>query len=208
MHINEMGTEVGLPPEMCAEYAEVNARYAAALAAASNPTTRTRGSVSTKNDCRKLLKRFARKLSRIVQAHPDTTNQQRIMLGLSVRQGGGGSPVIAAPQQRPGLQILHTMGRRVRVQLWRAGTSARGREPGASTATIFSFVGENAPADLRKWTFEMTLSKTNFDLEMHSDVPPGSKVWLAAIWSAPTGAPSPMSMPASTYIGDGVAKAA
>jgi hypothetical protein len=41
-----------------------------------------------------------------------------------------------------------------------------------------------------------------------SDVPTGSKVWLAAFWHNPRGQRGPLSLAVSTDIGNGVARAA
>src|SRR5690242_17687248 len=92
--IDAMGESIGIDPQQCANYAQLHAQYAAALSAALAPDTRTRGKVSAKNDARAALKNEARRLARIVNAHPSVTDVQRANLGLSMRGGGGASPAI------------------------------------------------------------------------------------------------------------------
>src|SRR4051812_25246638 len=82
--INAMGESIGIDPQQQADYAQLHAQYVAALTAALAPDTRTRGKVSAKNTARAALKDEARRLARIIQAHPSVTEQQRVDLGLSV----------------------------------------------------------------------------------------------------------------------------
>ena len=153
-------------------------------------------------------------LARIVRAQPNVSAQQRIELGLAARIGGGASAAIHAPEERPHVQIVYTSGRRVKVKLRRGVDTdgrvadGRGRPARAQGAVVFSFVGDVATADLAQWRFERCTSRTSFDVEFGASVPPGSKVHLAACWYNPRGDRGPMSLPASTYIGEGVAQAA
>ena len=206
--INAAAVELGLSVEAAEAYAELNDQFAAALAAATEPRTRTRGTVLAKNDLRTLLRRDARRLARIVRAQPSVTATQRVNLGLAARLGGGGaSAAIRPPEESPMLQIVYTSGRLVNVRLGRSGRG-RGRPDGAQGAVVFSFAGNLPPGDPSLWQFERCTSRTRFDIEIPNRVAPGSKVHLAAAWYNPRGDRGPMSASASTYIGDGVAKAA
>jgi hypothetical protein len=202
--ISAMGESIGIDPQQQADYAQLHAQYAAALSAALAPDSRTRGSVTTKNLARAALKLEARRLARIVNAHPSVTDQQRANLGLSMRGGGGASPAIHSPDEVPLVVILATSGRIVRVQLCRLGSIRRGRPPTAQGATIFTFVGDAPPIPPMGWSFVRNTSRTSLDIVIGPSVPPGSQVWVAASWYSPRGDNGPMSLPVSTYIGAGV----
>jgi hypothetical protein len=206
--ISDSPGSLGLDPEQAAQYASLHGSYASGLTAAGDPATRTRGSVAAKNDARRALKASARQLARIVKAHPAVTVQQRIDLGLSPRTDGGAAPAIHPPDSAPHMQIVYTSGRLVKVRLRQTGAEGRGRPAGTQGLIVFSLVGPTASADPSAWAFERCSSRTHFDIEIGAKIAPGAKVWLAACWYNPRGQRGPMSVPVSTYIGDGVAQAA
>jgi hypothetical protein len=74
-------TAFGLTAPQSTAYVGLHSAWSNALAIATDPTTRTRGSIAAKNDARTPMKAMARELARIVNAFPSITNQQRIDLG-------------------------------------------------------------------------------------------------------------------------------
>jgi hypothetical protein len=58
----------------------------------------------------------------------------------------------------------------------------RGKPPGVSGASVFSFVGAVAPSDMGSWKFEGSTGKTKVDVSFDNSNAPGTKVWLTAFW--------------------------
>jgi hypothetical protein len=95
--INSSPGELGISVQQAAEYADLHASFAEAMAAARDPGTRTRANVSRKNDVRKMLRDRARMLARIVRAQPDVSAKQRIELGLAAASAAARRRRLARP---------------------------------------------------------------------------------------------------------------
>ena len=90
--ILEAPSDYGLTPELCQQYAALNARYRDSYRAATDPGTRTRGRIIAKSDARAALMVMAATLAKIIAGN--ATNEQRVNLGLSV---AGPSRPVGAP---------------------------------------------------------------------------------------------------------------
>ncbi len=75
----------GLVESQAAEYASLNAIYAASYLTALDPQQRTRGTVIEKNDVRARLRVMASELAGIIGATVSVTSGQKLELGLNVR---------------------------------------------------------------------------------------------------------------------------
>lgn len=196
-------TAFGLVAAQATAYAALHSSFASALTVATDPGTRTRGTVAAKNDARAPLRAEARELSRIIQAFPATTTQQRIDLGLNPRDNPA-SP-IPAPQTSPVLEILSVQGRLFKLRLREVNSERRGRPIGVEGATIMSYVGAQPPADKTLWRFEGSITRTNkFDLEFPASVAAGAQVWLCAFWYSPRAESGPACAPVGAYVAGGV----
>jgi hypothetical protein len=182
---------------------------AAAHALAIDPKTNSRANIIAKNEARtRLLSSSggAWELVKIVQAHPGTTDDMRGELGLRIADEPAPTP---PPSSRPGLEILMTLGRIVKVRLRDIDhPDKRGKPAGVEGATVLYFAGEQPSDDLLQWRFASNASKTVFDIEISSNVPAGEKLWLTAFWFNRRMQPSPPARPAATRNGDGLARAA
>jgi hypothetical protein len=96
-------TSYGLVAGQATSYAALHTAFAAALATSTNPATRTRGTISAKNEARTSLTAEARELARVINAFPSITNQQRIDLGLHPRSGS--ITPIPAPTEPPVMEV-------------------------------------------------------------------------------------------------------
>lgn len=187
----------GLTVPLATAYGALHDAYADALAAA-DPAIRTRGSVAAKNTARANLKANARLLDRLVQGTGTVTDQQKRDLGLNVRSAP--SP-IPPPADAPGLDILSVSGWTVKIKLHDTASSARrGKPPGVTGASIFSFVGAEAPADIGSWQFEGNTGKTSGTVTFPNTLAAGAQVWITAFWfngrkqSGPACAPVPTNL--------------
>jgi hypothetical protein len=155
-----------------------------------------------KNADRTPLRAEARELARIINAFPGITNAQRIDLGLTPREGTI-SP-LNPPAECPSLRVVSAIGRILKFKLQGQDTSRRGKPEGVAGATLFSFVGDEAPADIGQWKFEGSITRTEFDIEFPPTVAAGSKVYLCAFWFSPRSQSGPACEPVAAYIAGGV----
>jgi hypothetical protein len=192
----------GLVAAQATAFAALLTTFSADLAVATDPATRTRAAISAKNASRAPLKAEARELARIINAFPSITNEQRIELGLTPRDGTI-SP-INPPTECPSLRVVSAIGRILKIKLQGQDTSRRGKPEGVAGATLFSFVGDEAPADIGQWKFEGSITRTEFDIEFPPTVAAGSKVYLCAFWFSPRSQSGPACEPVAAYIAGGV----
>jgi hypothetical protein len=149
----------------------------------------------------------ARMLARIVQATPTVTPEQKSDLGLTVRDVEP-SP-IPPPASAPEVLVLSAVVRTLRVRLIDpANPTRRGKPLGVAGASVFSYVGETAPADLSAWKFEGSSSRTSFQVEFPATVAAGAKVWVSAFWFNAKQQQGPAATPQSANIPGGSALAA
>ena len=112
--ISATPTTYGLSSTQATAYATLHSQYSAALATATNPTTRTKANVAAKNTARDALKTDARLLAKIVDGQATVTDQQRIQLGLNVRTVPTPVPVPSLP---PEMDIVSVIGRTVKIRV-------------------------------------------------------------------------------------------
>lgn len=94
--INESGSAYGISPELAAQYALLDADYAAAYLASQNPGLRTTSRVIEKNDSKARLMSMASDLAKIIGGS-GVSDGEMIALGLSVRA----TPAPLPPPGRP-----------------------------------------------------------------------------------------------------------
>jgi hypothetical protein len=91
---------------------------------------------------------------------------------------------------------MSVIGRAVTVRVSDPDSqSTRSKAPNARGAQIFSYVGEEPPADQRAYRFECFASRTTAQILFPNDVPSGATVWLSARWVNARGETSPASPP-------------
>lgn len=175
-----------------------------------DPSTSSAPFVAAKNTAKEALIENAngiRALVALIQAHPGITDEQLLDLRLTVRDR---EPTpLPPPATAPVLEIVSNVARTVKIRL-HDSTSAnrRGKPAGVQGATIFSFVGDEAPSDLKEWKFEASTTRTVLDVEFPVSVADGAKVWLTAFWYNPRAQSGPACAPVSTRILGGLSMAA
>jgi hypothetical protein len=172
-------TAYGLTAGQATAYAAVHMAYANALAAC-DPNMRSKTTVAAKNSARTNLKINAKLLASTINGVASVTDAQKIGLGLNVRA----LPTpIPPPSSAPVLDVKLVSGWTVKIKLHDSTSgSKRGRPVGVFGASVFSFVGAEAPTDLGTWKFEGNTGQTLIDLAFASALAPGTKVWMTAFW--------------------------
>lgn len=189
-------------PAQATALADLLETYAAAVAVAADPRTRTSATISERNAARAPFKSYARELARIINAFPATTNAVRLQLGLTPRKETISPSQV--PDEPPMLEVIGAIGRILKCRLHMKDSTRRGKLPTAAGATVFSFVGSAPPADISLWKFEGSITRCDFNLEFAPTVPAGSQVWLCAFWYSTRAISGPACQPISAYLAGGV----
>lgn len=178
--------------------------YRAAYETAIEPSTRTRPAVAAKNTSRDALVLEVRRLVSIIDGQANVSDAQRLALGLKVRDIE--STPVPRPATAPMIEIVSTVGNTATIRLF--DSNGRRRKPdGVIGATVFSFVGANAPSEESAWKFEGNLSKTTEVVAFAQSLPPGTKVWFTAFWYNRRAESGPPATPVSTNLPGGSAMA-
>lgn len=179
-------------------YTALHTAYSTALAAC-DPNQRNKPAVVAKNAAKAALKNGATLLANKIYASPTVTDAQKTALGIPPRA----TPTpIPAPSSSPVIEVVSVSGWTARIRL-RAGEGAgRGKPAGTIGASIFSFVGEEAPTDIGQWKFEGSTGRvTSVDVTFANTLAPGACVWFTAFWfngrkqSGPASAPISANLP-------------
>jgi hypothetical protein len=194
-------SQFGITVAEAAHYASLHDAFAAAYQIVCDPATRTTPKITAKDEARKILEREARRLSRIIQAATGVTDEQREMLGLTVRQENR-SPV-AAPAEPPVLLVQLPRGSTVHINLRSNDSNRRGKPTGISGAMIFCYVGETPPSpdSLEQWKLQATTTRPSVEITLSGEqIVPGAKAWFTAYWLNPRNQRGPASEPQYTFI--------
>jgi hypothetical protein len=181
-------------------YTALHTAYSTALAGC-DPAQRNRSAVVAKNAARAALKAGATLLANKVYASATVTDAQKTALGIPPRKTPAPIP---APSTSPTLEVLSVNGWTVKIKLRQSGSGKkRGKPAGVSGASVFSFVGVDAPGDISAWKFEGNTGRTNIDVAFANTIAAGAKVWLTAFWFNGRKQSGPACAPVSTNLQGG-----
>ena len=190
----------GLTSAQAAAYATVHGNFATAMAAVA-PTVRSKSATAAKNTARTALKLAANQTVDLVNGTPSVTNSQKVSLGINVRVKPTPIPI---PTTSPGITVLSVSAWSVNLKLHDTASSAkRGRPPGVSGASLFSYIGATPPVSMSGWQPEGMTGKTNVTISFPNSNPPGTKVWFSAFWFNGRKESGPSTPPMSTYLQGG-----
>ena len=191
-------TSYGLVAGDATAHGTVHTSYATALEAC-DPPQRNKTATATKNAARTALKNAATLLANKIYGTATVTDAQKIELGIPPRSAP--SP-IPPPASAPVLEIVSATGWTAVIRLRAVGGASRGKLPGTTGASIFSYVGAAAPTDLASWKFEGSTGRVNrIEVAFEDTLAAGTKVWLTAFWfngrkqSGPACAPVNVNLP-------------
>jgi hypothetical protein len=195
-------TTFGLTAGQATAYGTLHTAFASAYAVAQDEATRSPMNVELKNVAKTNLVANLRLLAGIVQRAPGTTNAMRLDLGLPQRDS---EPTpIPAPANAPQVAVKSVSGLTAKIRLIDIeNPTRRGKPAGVIGASIFSFVGEESPAELSAWKFEGNTGHTSFDVVFPSTTAAGAKVWFTCFWFNPSKRSGPASAPISANMPGG-----
>lgn len=188
----------GLTAGQALQYATLDTIWQNALAAASDPSTRTAPAVAAKDAAKANVKAYSRQLGAVVQAYPSITPDLIGDLGLTVRSTGR-TPV-PPPLTYPLVSILSSAGHAAILALADQNTpNARRRPMGVIGAQVFVSFSTTPPTGVDQMTFLgiQTRYPQNWDAGT-SNI--GKMAWYVARWINRRGETGPISTAASTII--------
>lgn len=168
---------VGVSVAQAALMTATNVSFQAAYATATAAETRTHAAILAKNVAMKNGKRESKKLADIVRAFPSITPSQLALLGIPVPAERRPVP---APDEMALVEVTSTGPNSLTVRIHGGEALRRGKPEGSTGCVVMSYIGAEAPTDVRLWTLEGTTSKNVFEVTYPADIEPGSYIWLAA----------------------------
>lgn len=191
-------TAFGLIAGQATTYATLYATFNTALAAASNPATRTKVTVAAKNVARAALERNTRLLAGVVQGFPTITPSQLASLGLTVRSPA--RPPIPVPTTAPILSIVQNGPLTSAVRFADTATPASRAKPfGATGLQLYVKYGTVAPVSVADCTLLGIFTKNPVVVNWPA-AQAGMQAWIIARWITRKGLTGPVSTNVSTTI--------
>lgn len=195
-------TSYGLDAGKATALASAVSAWSAAYAAVLDPATRTKMSISIKDDKRAFLTQILRDYNKLVQGTPTVTDAQKIDIGFPVYKSR--SP-IPPPAEPPVVTIASQGPWRMKLHLRQADATRRGFPAGVKTAWVFTYQGPlPLPTDVAGWAFQGSSSKPDFDVALDPSIPAGSLIYITACWLNPRQMASTLAAPISTNVVGGV----
>lgn len=191
---------LGMTAANATTYAGLQSDYAAALKAATEPSTRGKATIANKDAAKKQIVALTRSYAQMIGRNVNVTNEQRLALGLNIRKQ---RTVVPPPATAPVIQVLSVNAWTVRLKLKNADGTRRARPVGAIGAAVFSYAGSAPPVSLSDWKYEGVCGKDIIEIVTDADLPSGAKVWLTAQWFSARKETSPCCNPVSTIIQGG-----
>jgi len=180
--------------------------FVSAYNASNVPGARSKSLVTAKNDAKFALLANARELYGLIQANTTVSDANKDLIGVAVRAQPSPQP---APIDPPALDIVSVVGRTVTIRLHNSVTTGRrGKPAGVKGASVFSFVGAEAPTDPALFKFEGNTTRTEVDVTFPLSVAAGAQVWLTAFWFNERAQSGPACTAISTNVQFGSAMAA
>lgn len=191
----------GLSAADAAEYRTAHLAFEAAMQTVASPTTRTPSALFAKDTARAAVAAVARRLASVARGMQSADGATRMLLRLKDPVGGRRTRT-PPPTTAPSVHVASRDGTVVRVTLTDPSNPIRKAWPtGVRGAAVFTAIGETQPES--GWRFTVLASRTTVDVPFSPELPPGTKVWIAAHWLSPTHVPGPTSAPCCTCIAGG-----
>jgi hypothetical protein len=191
-----------LTPAQATSYHTKHVLFLAAyntLIAAREEGTRSKSQTMAKDEAKTDLLTLGRQLYVIAQSSSVATPIQKTEAGIHLRDTQP-TPV-PAPNAAPALAVTRVFGHDISISLKDASGARKGRPIGVAGASLFTFVGETAPATTDAgWKAEGNVTRNRVIVQFPESVAPGSKVWFTAFWYNPRG----LAGPACTPVGSGI----
>lgn len=172
--------------------------FLTALAAASNPGTKTIVTVADKDGAKAAMLQIVRSYAQQIKANRGVADQDKVSLGLTLNDG---TPTpIPAPSTQP---IISVIGATPLTHVLRFADSVtpdkRSKPYGSIGLQLWRYVGDTAPTGPEQYEFAEFVTRQPFD-SSYSGSQVGKRAWYCARWQTATGLVGPWSAPVSFTI--------
>ncbi|HEY0008920.1 MAG TPA: hypothetical protein VGB55_09365 [Tepidisphaeraceae bacterium] len=186
-------------------YEEDLNRFAASYSKATDPNTRTRPMIERKDQDKKTLVRSTQSMVRQIQARPETTDEQRRQLKITVpdRKPTPHGP----PTEMPATTLVSAVRHTIEMQI-RREDGGRGRPTGTNGANVYYAVSPTVPTSQIGWTHAGQATRMNTQITLPESTPAGATVWIACCWYNGRGENGPLSVAIATNLPGGQSRLA
>jgi hypothetical protein len=184
-------TTVGLTAGDATAYATLHSNYNTALTNATNPSTRTSSTITTKDTARVALVTKARDLVAIAQAYPGTTNTLRSDFGMTISDAVP-SP-IGAPSSKPVVNVerINNLAHVVRIRD-EATPLSNARPVGSIGAEVYVAYGPTVPASIADYSYVGLATRVPYEVQ-HAAGDARKQAYYLTRWISPRGERGPVS---------------
>jgi hypothetical protein len=197
--------DIGLSDQALSDLSTTVDRAKASVDAASDPLTRTRISIERQREDLATLKRSLRSLVKQVQAFPQTTDDQRRQLDITVPDRTRTER--PTPTEEPVVTITQTQRHMVAIKIRREDGRA-GKPAGISGMNVYYAVSDTVPTHIGGWTHAGQATRMGHVIAMPTDVPAGATIWITANYYNGRGEVGPLADAISTNLPGGQARLA
>lgn len=156
-------TDYGLVAGDATAITAAQAAFTAALATATDPSTRTAATIAAKDAARAAAETTLRAYAQRIKANPAVTNEQRVDLGLTV-DAFPPTPV-PPPATAPALLLVNATPLAARLNFRDSATPLLKRKPaGVIGLELFRSIGTVAAVDPTQADYIATITKTPFSV--------------------------------------------
>jgi hypothetical protein len=195
-----IATAIGLTAAQMLAFHGLSLDYNARLAAAIDPSTRTKVTIEQKRVSKASILAAVRQLMKIVDAFPGTTNPQRASLGMRVKDVSP-SPR-PAPSTQPVVAVAGTGGGLAVLRLRDETTPDKKAKPAGVFGALLSTAVTTADAPAPTFpadTFNAVITRTTHTMTLPLNSA-GKRLWVQAQWINERGEPGPTSLVANALI--------
>ncbi len=196
-------TAFGVTELIVADYQTTLTRFETSYALATDPATRTRPVLVRKDKDKDTLRRSTQSIVRQIQARPQTTDEQRRLLNITVPDRNPTQSV--PPTDMPDVQIIQAIRHTIQVRL-RREDGGRGKPAGCVGANIYYAVSPTIPTTSEGWTHAGQATRSTHQITLPESTPAGATVWIAANWYNGRAETGPLSDAISTNLPGGQAR--
>ena len=189
--INANYEAYSLTLEQAEEYAQLDAALQSAYADSARPASRTTVAVAAKNVAKRNVQERAMLLGKIIAGAAETVDDaQLLQLGLLPRATYARRTMSTTTP--PVVRIASVRGRVVEIRIRAAEASAGGTggrlQSGALGAQVYTYVGEQSPADPKQYDHDGLATREAYTIVFPNDVASGATAWVSAGWVGKRGA--------------------
>lgn len=184
----------GVSPGDAAAFAAVQAAFEEAMRHVL-PESRSRVSVSLKDDARRALEVEARRINAMVRGSGIVDGTKLATLGLTVHKTTYRR--IAAPTTRPFLAVASVTGPVIKLMLRESGGAECKLPADVASAAVYHWIGDEPPVEPARWILAAHVSRARLALTI--DAAPGTKIWFIAHYLNRRGERGPWGNPAATH---------